>query len=106
MEKRRHQRMAISNLSADISDGKGFFPGVVSDLSRFGLRLTDLPLKVDSSQRPSIVVSGHGRNFKMLVRPCWTQKDNNRKSVGVEIMNAPWEWTEFVAGLETVPADA
>ncbi|MGW8158812.1 MAG: PilZ domain-containing protein [Desulfoprunum sp.] len=105
MEKRRHQRMTINNLWADVSDGKGFYSGMVTDLSRFGLRLTDLPLRCDTSQRLSIVVSGQGKNFKMLARPCWTKKDNTQKSVGVEIMNASWGWTEFVMSHEPPPVD-
>jgi hypothetical protein len=105
MEKRRHQRMTINNLWADVSDGKGFYSGMVTDLSRFGLRLTDLPLRCDTSQRLSIVVSGQGKNFKMLARPCWTKKDSTQKIVGVEIMNASWGWTEFVMSHEPPPVD-
>lgn len=104
MEKRRHQRITVNNIWADVSDGKGFFSGEVTDLSRFGLRMTDLPEKLDnSSQRLSIVVSGYGKNFKMLVRPRWSQKELNQKSVGVEIINAPWGWTEFVMDFESPP---
>ncbi len=106
MEKRRHQRMAVKNLWADVSDGKGFFSGLVTDLSRFGLRMVDLPGKLDNnSQRLSLVVSGHGQNFKMLVRPRWSRKEVNQKCVGVEIINAPWGWTEFVMDFEPAPLD-
>ncbi len=106
MEKRRHQRMVVKNLWADVSDGKGFFSGQVIDLSRFGMCMTDLPGKLDnSSRRLSIVISGHGKNFKMLVRPRWSQKETSQKSVGVEIINAPWGWTEFVMDFEPAPVD-
>lgn len=106
MEKRKHQRMEVKNLWADVSDGKGFFSGTVSDLSRFGLCMSDLPGKFDNnSQRISIVISGQGKNFKMLVRPRWSQKEANQKCVGVEIMNAPWGWTEFVMNFEPAPPD-
>ncbi|MBM9529234.1 PilZ domain-containing protein [Desulfoprunum benzoelyticum] len=97
--------MSINTLWADVSDGKRFYSGMVTDLSRFGLRLTDLPLKCDTSQRLSIVVSGQGKNFKMLARPCWTKNGGTGKSVGVEIMNASWGWTEFVISHEPSPAD-
>lgn len=105
MEKRRHQRILIENLWADVSDGKGFYSGMVTDLSRFGLRMTDLPAKLDNNQRLSIVISGHGRNFKMLVKPRWAQKASAQKSVGVEIVNVPWGWTEFVMQMEPPPTD-
>ena len=107
MEKRRHQRMVINNLWADVSDGKGFFSGTVTDLSRFGLCMAGLPGRLDhNSQRLSIVISGHGKNFKMLAKPRWEQKEINQKNVGVEILNAPWGWTEFVMHFEPPPADA
>jgi hypothetical protein len=106
MEKRRHQRMMVNNLWADVSDGKGFFSGMVTDLSRFGLRMADLPTKLDNtSQRLSIVISGHGKNFKMLAKPRWAERGLSQKSVGVEIMNAPWGWTEFVMNFEPETAD-
>ncbi len=106
MEKRRHQRMPVKNLWADVSDGKGFFSGIVTDLSRFGLRMVDLPGKLDNnSQRLSLVISGHGKNFKMLVRPRCSRKEVNQKSVGVEIINAPWGWTEFVMDFEPTSPD-
>jgi len=106
MEKRRHQRITVDSLFADVSDGRGFFSGTVTDLSRFGLCMTDLPAKLDhTSQRLSIVISGHGRNFKMLVKPCWVKTATGRKCVGVEIMNTPWAWTEFVIEFEPQPVD-
>ncbi len=93
--------MTVDSLCADVSDGRGFFSGMVTDLSRFGLCMTDLPIKLDNtSQRFSIVISGHGRNFKMLVKPRWAKTATGRKCVGVEILNAPWAWTEFVMEFE------
>ena len=97
--------MTVDNLCADVSDGRGFFSGMVTDLSRFGLCMTDLPVKLDNTcQRFSIVISGHGRNFKMLVQPRWVKTATGRKCVGAEIMDAPWAWTEFVMEFEP-PAD-
>lgn len=106
MEKRRHQRMAVKNLWADVSDGKGFFSGMVTDLSRFGLRLDDVSTRLDNTtKRLSLVITGHGKNFKMLVRPRWSSREATQKSVGVEIINAPWGWTEFVMDFEPTPDD-
>ena len=51
--------MTVDSLFADVSDGRGFFSGTVTDLSRFGLCMTDLPAKLDhTSQRLSVVISG------------------------------------------------
>lgn len=98
--------MTVDSLCADVSDGRGFFSGMVTDLSRFGLGVTDLPVKLDhTSQRFSIVISGRGRNFKMLVKPRWVKTATGCKCVGVEILNAPWAWTEFVMEFEPQTAD-
>ncbi len=103
MEKRKFQRMAMCDLSVDISDGVGSFPGVVSDVSRFGIGLKDLPKKINmEAKRMTVVISGQGGHFKMYVRPKWSVAKGLEKDIGVEISNAPWGWTEFVMGFEPV----
>ncbi len=101
MEKRRHQRMTVDNLLADISDGMRVFHGTVTDVSRFGLKLDEIPKKLDDrAKRLSIVVSGEGKNFKMKARPRWASRQSISKKIGIEIINAPWGWTEFVMDSE------
>ena len=101
MGNRAYERMEIDGFNVDISDGKGFFPGVLYDISRFGLRMTDLPKRMDEKkQRMTAVISGRGKNFKMIVRPRWVERVGLRKMVGFEIINTPSEWTDFVMRLE------
>lgn len=101
MEKRRHQRMAVTNLTVDISDGIGFFAGTVGDLSRFGLMVNDIPKMLDEkAPQLSVVITGNGKHFKMKARPRWSCRQSINKKVGIEVMNAPWGWTEFVMDLE------
>ena len=101
MEKRRHQRMAVNNLLVDISDGWRVFSGTVSDVSRFGLKIDDVPKKLDErAKKLSLVVSGNGQNFKMKARPRWANRQTISKMIGIEIVNAPWGWTEFVMDFE------
>lgn len=93
--------MAVDNLTADVSDGRGFFSGHIGDLSRFGFSMKDLPNKLDQkAKRLSIIVSGHGKNFKLLARPRWSDENGYRKDLGVELINAPYGWTEFVMDFE------
>jgi hypothetical protein len=107
MEKRRHQRMEVDNLNADISDGFGFFTGTVCDLSRFGMKVDNLPKRLDDKAKHlSIIISGNGKNFKVKARPRWSIRQSISKSVGIEIVNAPWGWTEFVMNFEPNPDDA
>lgn len=101
MGNRAYQRIEVDGFNVDISDGKGFFPGVITDVSRFGVRMVDLPRRLDEkAKRMTAVVAGHGRNFKMIVRPKWVEQVGLRKMVGFEIVNTPYEWTDFVMNLE------
>jgi len=101
MDKRRHQRMAVNNLMVDISDGIGFFAGTVGDLSRFGLMVDNIPKKLDEkAPHLSLVITGNGKHFKMKARPRWSSRQSISKKVGIEILNVPWGWTEFVMDLE------
>jgi hypothetical protein len=103
MEKRRYQRIAIENLSVDVADGVGFFQGMVSDISRSGICMTDLSERLNGDvKKMTVVVSGKGANFRMNVRPRWYTHGGVRKIVGVEMINAPVGWAEFVIGVEPV----
>lgn len=107
MEKRHYQRVAVKNLTVDASDGAGFFHGEIADASRNGICLTEIPVKLDeNSKKMTLVVNGSGKNFKMIVTPRWyTATDRLSKSVGVEIVDPPPEWTEFIMSLEPHPED-
>lgn len=106
MDNRRYQRVDVSGYSADISDGVGFYPGVISDISRAGVGMSDLPKRIDDTTRKMIVVvSGPGVNFKMLIRPKWSVEVGFQKIVGFEILNIPWAWTEFVMRFEEEPEE-
>lgn len=101
MDKRRHPRMAVDKLMVDLSDGRGFFAGTVSDLSRFGLMVDNVPNKLDEkAPQFSVIVSGRGKSFKMKTRPRWSVRQSISKRIGMEIIHAPWGWTEFVMQFE------
>ncbi len=106
MDKREYTRIEVDGLGADISDGVGFFPGTISDVSRFGLCMSDLPKRINNkTEKMTVVVSGHGKNFKMLVRPKWSTETGLRKMVGFQIVNTPWAWTDFVMQIEPESED-
>jgi hypothetical protein len=100
MERRRHQRVEIDNLSVDVADGSGFFKGLVSDVSKFGVCISDLSKQLNTDTDMTILVSGKGGNFRMNVRPRWYSDGNTRKSVGLEIINFPKGWVQFVTDFE------
>ena len=93
--------METVNFVVNVSDGYGSFSGSIDNLSRTGLCLSDLPANLDKhAKRLSVVVKGHGKTFRLLAIPRWTAESGYRKNVGVEIVNAPWGWTEFIMSME------
>jgi len=96
----------VDSLNADISDGSGFFCGTISDLSRSGMKVNNVPKRLDDKAKQfSIVVSGKGKNFKLRARPRWTIRQPISKSVGMEITHAPLGWAEFVMNFEPDAGD-
>jgi hypothetical protein len=101
MNKRRHPRIPIRGLTADISDGKGFFTGSVTDISRFGMSLNHIPSDLDpDADILSVIIDGQGAHFKLLVKQKWESGNGKSKIIGGQIENSPWDWTEFVMQLE------
>lgn len=106
MNKRRHQRIEVQNLVANISDGVNSFSGTVSDVSRDGMQLTGIPHGViKEAENLSILVTAKGRDFRMLVVPKWDSGSNSEKRMGLEILDVPLDWTVFVMNCEPTDED-
>lgn len=106
MNQRKHPRIIITHIEADISDGRGFYTGTVQDISRFGLSISNIPKRLDTSADIySVILDGPGTHFKLLARPIWEQEDGMSKTIGAQIENSPWTWTEYVMHHEPLPDD-
>ena len=104
MNKRRHQRIEVQNVVANLSDGVDSFSGTVRDVSRDGMLLTDIPNELNSQGKKfSIIVSAKGKDYIMLVVPKWISGKNSEKKMGLAILDDPFDWTVFVMNCE--PAD-
>ncbi|MBU1565955.1 MAG: hypothetical protein KJ630_10045 [Proteobacteria bacterium] len=107
MEKRRHPRMVMNNLDYYASDGVGYFRGEISDASRFGLCLDNLPPNISPDiKRISLIVFGQGKNFKMSVTPKWTSRTVFQNTFGVEIQHPPLGWAEFISSFQLKTQEA
>ncbi|MDK9707572.1 MAG: PilZ domain-containing protein [Desulforhopalus sp.] len=96
MKKRRHQRVEVQNLVANLSDGVEFFSATVCNISRLGILLNDIPQKLKSQgKKLSIIVSAKGRNFRMQVQQKWVSGNTSEGKMGVEILDPPMGWTVF-----------
>lgn len=100
-EKRKHPRIVVVGMSIDVSDGIGCCSGVVSDISRNGLCVSDLGAVLGKRAATYTVVASQGANhFKFRVKPRWEVVRAQSKTMGVEIAEAPSAWAEYVQTLE------
>lgn len=104
MSKRRHQRVGVQNLVANLSDGVDAFLGTVSNISRLGMLLNDIPQRFKNQENKlSIIVTTKGKDFKMQVEPKWVSGNKSETKMGLAILDPPLDWTLFAMICE--PAD-
>ena len=101
MNKRRHQRIEVQNLVANLSDGVDSFLGRINNISRSGILLDGTPqgLQGQGKELP-ITISAIDQDFKMQVEPKWVSEDESRKKTGCAIVNPPLAWTVFAMSCE------
>jgi hypothetical protein len=97
MERRREQRIFSQGLSAEISDGIGYYKGVVSNISMNGLKIEDLPPRIDGkSPWYIVVVRDKETSFRILLKPVWSALQETNRLVGGIIVDPSWNWANFV----------
>lgn len=106
MEKRNHPRMVVQGITADVSDGRGFYTATLEDISRFGLSLSDLPARVNkNSDKLTVVFAAGGVNYKLVLKLRWEQVNGLHKTIGGLIDKSPWKWTDYVMKQEPETED-
>jgi hypothetical protein len=106
MDKRRYPRIPVSYVTADISDGNGFFFGQIINISETGVLLEDVPQKINHHAKSlSLIVSAKGKNYKVLTQSKWAYETNNTKSLGLNILETNLDWINFVHKVEPQKVD-
>lgn len=94
---RRYQRRELSNYSGDIADENLVVGGVVENVSANGFKLSGVSSAFRAQKyNYKVMVSGGGKYFKLMARPCWQKTGTGTKDIGFKVMDASWEWYEFV----------
>ena len=105
--KRRHVRLDVQGMEADISDDIGFYSARVKDISRFGICLSDIPRKLQAKDdKITIIISDQEHRFKLQVQGRWEKKEGFDTMMGTEIINAPWGWIDYLSTMEPAEDDA
>jgi hypothetical protein len=99
--KRKYQRAEVGGFLGNLADDNKVIGGVVGDISTGGFACTNLPESFSADKHAyTAVLSGGGKHYKMLVKPCWrVKKENNTIQIGFKILDAPWEWVELTMNL-------
>ncbi len=104
MEKRRYQRIFPLGLSAEISDGIGFYKGFVSNISMNGIKIEELPSRIDGKSSWYIaVIKDHDACFQIYIKPKWSVLQGANSTIGGMIVDPSWHWASYVHTLAEKP---
>lgn len=97
-EKRAEKRIVTPGLLAEISDGQGVYEGVVTNMSMFGVCLSNIPERLlVSKSKLSVTIKDKTEEYRLLVTPSWNQMDRVMGcAIGGRLDTAPPRWRDFV----------
>lgn len=99
---RRFQRETVIGFSGDIADGNHMIAGDVDNVSTNGFKMINITGSFRAGKHYyQTIISGDGKYYKLMAKPCWKRKTVGDTEIGFKIVDAPWEWFEFI--LESVP---
>ncbi len=98
---RKYYRAEVKGFLGNLADGKNVIGGVVENISTGGFALTHLPESFSADRHSyTAVLSGGGKHYKILAKPCWRMKNGNDTfHIGFKILDAPWEWVDLTMNL-------
>ncbi len=87
----------IADFVGDLVDGRKIIGGIVENISAGGFKITNLPKSFTAEKHfYTTVLSGGGKHYKILARPCWRKKNGEYLfTTGFKILDAPWQWLEL-----------
>lgn len=95
---RKDRRAGVGGFVGDLADGNLVFGGTVADISAGGFKIVNIPESFSAEKHTyTAVLSGGGKHFRLLAKPCWRKQGAGRGNVemGFKILDAPWEWIEL-----------
>lgn len=103
---RHFQRREVSGYTCDIADSRRLIGAVVENVSANGFKVSRIGegfLAAEHCYRT--VISGNGKHFKILAKPCWKRQTSQGVEIGFKILDVSWEWLEMTlsAGSEKKP---
>ncbi len=100
-EQRKYTRLNAAGMDISISDKIGFSTGMLKDISRFGICITDLPRQLQPEDGyVTVIIIAKEKHFKLRLKPQWEKQEGLTMTAGAAIDNVPWDWTDLIMRLE------
>jgi hypothetical protein len=96
-------RHGTIGIMSNISDGTAAFVGVVEDVSRNGLRISQVPAEFDEAAVFCRgIINGPREEYVFALKPRWVSRTHRGmyKMIGFEIEAPTEKWTSFVDGMK------
>ena len=92
----REQRIDAEMVSA-FSDGVNIFRGLVSNISKTGIKVTNITIKfLPATQKYPTVVSTNEQKFKFMILPVWFNQTGRKLEIGFKIVSPPVGWISYI----------
>jgi len=89
------------NMEVDISDGNLVCKGLLSNISRKGIMISDVPQKFNFyAPKWVAIIDGTEKNFKLPIKPRWSRIQGKCKDVGFRIISPSLTWVKFINELD------
>ena len=106
-EKRKHRRYSLKEGNCvEVRMGDNacsiICTGLLSDISRVGISLTEIPVMfLDRVERLTVVIRGYGEDHTLRIKPKWSVATVAGKQIGAEIESASAGWQQFLKTIES-----
>lgn len=103
-EKRLYPRISsLDNTVAEIFMGDTTCTGLICNISKFGIKLKDIPEKFsDKFDKLTIVFRKYGVDHNLTIEPKWVSKTDSGQQMGAKIAAVPSGWGDFISHSEQV----
>ncbi len=94
---RRATRIDKEMVSA-FSDGRTVYRGLVANISKSGLKITNITSKFrpETRRRYAIIVTSRDRKFKFKILPVWFNNRGSSLEIGFQIVSPPAGWRSYL----------
>jgi hypothetical protein len=80
------------------SDGSNVYRGLVANISKSGLKITNITSKFrpETRRRYTTIVTSRDKKFKFKILPIWFNKKGSTLEIGFQIVSPPSGWRSYL----------